>query len=422
MSNLVFPIDIAGALPNLRRKPMFSTGVQTAVSGVELRAAWQSFPRYKYTLSLEFLKSDPVYAEFQRVATAFCGTLGQYDTFLIVDPNDSIAVQTGFGVTDGSSTAFQLQRTLGGVQQNAYWDPQAYPINTLPRSNFLLQSQTINVTPWIASNVTIGVNAIPAPDGTLTADSLIESSSANVSHNIVQVLTGVPNNHGTAFTMSAYVFPGARTLCVLDVRENTGGSLVAVWFDLNAGTVGSNSVGANWSGVSATIAPAGNGWFRVTLTSNNTNLATSFSPSVGTAVTNGALGYPGTSSTVALYVWGVQFETGALAQSYLTTLTIPVRDDPAYWPNFGDGFEPVTEVNSGTLQIYLNNSLQRPGVDYNYEGSGLINFTSTPSNGLFLTWSGMYFRRVRFANDDLELERIFGQLWSGKTVEFISIK
>ena len=49
MSSLVFP-TIIGADIAVTRTPVYSTSIQTAKSGKELRASWWSYPRYRYTI------------------------------------------------------------------------------------------------------------------------------------------------------------------------------------------------------------------------------------------------------------------------------------------------------------------------------------------------------------------------------------
>jgi hypothetical protein len=420
MSNIVFPLDIAGAMPNLKRVPIFATGIQTSSNGSELRASWQSWPRYKYQLQIEVLRSDLVNLEFQRIASSLSSVLGMYDTFLIVDPNDSVALNHGFAVTDGSSTGYQLQRTLGGVRQVNLWDTQTYPIYSTQRANLLLQSQAFDNVGWIKSSCTVGVNADVAPDGTVTADSIIESTASSIQHYLEQIVT-VPAA-AAQYTFSCYVKPGARGWVVLQMNETTGGGFVNAYFNLATGAVGTQVVGSNWSGISTRIQVSNSGWYRLSITSTKTNAATTIQTFVLPSLTNTTDTYAGTVSTVATYVWGAQLETAAAPTAYMPTTSAAVSVNPKFWPNFGDGFEPVVDINPGTLKVYLNGALQTPGSAYNYSGAGLVTFTSAPGGNQALTWSGNYYRRVRFDSDEVSIDRIFGQFWESKQIDFISIK
>lgn len=217
MSNLVFP-TLKGFDITVNRMPVYATLVQVAASGKELRASFQTFPRYKWELTLNFVRQVGFSAatptdEAGTLQRFFMAHLGQWDSFLFSDPYDSSETATPFGVGNGVTTAFQIQRCEPGT----------------------------------------------------------------------------------------------------------------------------------WAG------PAAN-----------------------------------------------------------------------YWPAAGSGFEPIYELN-GAPSIYVNGVLKTAGTDYSIT-NGLVTFTVAPANGLTLTWTGSYYRRVRFADDTLEMERFGSQVWDGKTVKLISVK
>jgi uncharacterized protein (TIGR02217 family) len=111
VSNLVFPA-LAGLLPTISRTPVYSTSIQTAKSGKELRAAWWSYPRYKFNLQFEVLRADSVNQEWQTLFGFIGRHWGSFDPFLFLDPEDNAVTAHPFGAGDGSKTQFQLQRTL----------------------------------------------------------------------------------------------------------------------------------------------------------------------------------------------------------------------------------------------------------------------------------------------------------------------
>jgi uncharacterized protein (TIGR02217 family) len=81
---------------------------------------------------------------------------------------------------------------------------------------------------------------------------------------------------------------------------------------------------------------------------------------------------------------------------------------------------PVTELN-GTPSIYVNGVLKTTPADYSIS-AGLVTFTAAPAAAASLTWTGSYYRRVRFDGDELELERIVTGAWDGKSIRLISVK
>lgn len=114
MSNLIYP-SLPGLTWPVGRTPVYSTGVQSSVSGREVRLSKWAFARYKYKLKYEVLRENAGNTDLQQIAGLFGRMRGQYDTFLFKDsdPAFSIAVNQSFGVGDGATTVFRLARTYG---------------------------------------------------------------------------------------------------------------------------------------------------------------------------------------------------------------------------------------------------------------------------------------------------------------------
>jgi uncharacterized protein (TIGR02217 family) len=102
MSNAIYP-TLAGRGWSILKKPKWSTKVQTAVSGKELRAAFFSYPLYTITN-----------AEYQTLIGFFNARQGSFDNFLFTDDSDNAVTAQSFGTGNGTTTGFQLVRTLGG--------------------------------------------------------------------------------------------------------------------------------------------------------------------------------------------------------------------------------------------------------------------------------------------------------------------
>ena len=112
MSNAVFPSLVGLCFP-VERNPLWSTKVQTGVSGKETRLAFWSYPIWQYALNYDILRSDAAHTELQQLFDFYNARLGPYDTWLFNDPDDNTATAQQFGVGDGTTTVFQLARTLG---------------------------------------------------------------------------------------------------------------------------------------------------------------------------------------------------------------------------------------------------------------------------------------------------------------------
>jgi uncharacterized protein (TIGR02217 family) len=59
---------------------------------------------------------------------------------------------------------------------------------------------------------------------------------------------------------------------------------------------------------------------------------------------------------------------------------------------------------------------------YTSAANGQVTFASAPSVGAQLAWTGGYYFGCRFLQDDLTLEQLVSQLWSGKSVKFTSLR
>lgn len=113
MSNAVFP-TLPGLSWSVRRTPVWKTVSHESVSGMELRAALMTYPRWRFQLSYEFLRSGGGYAELQTLVGFFNQRRGSWDSFLWLDPADSTASWAPFGTGDGATKVFTLSRPLGG--------------------------------------------------------------------------------------------------------------------------------------------------------------------------------------------------------------------------------------------------------------------------------------------------------------------
>lgn len=126
MSNLVFPMPVCGYIKS--REVFTDVLVDTAASGKEYRQAWQTVPRYRYKIAIDVLNSLATgRQDFQKTVGFFSRHYGQLDSFLLTDPEDSSQTLEAFGVGDGTTTAFQLQRSLvldadlAAAASRSYW-------------------------------------------------------------------------------------------------------------------------------------------------------------------------------------------------------------------------------------------------------------------------------------------------------------
>lgn len=126
MSNAVFPV-LAGLEWDRVRAPVFKTLKQESLSGREARAALWPYPKWRYSLSYEILRSETGYAELQSLMGFFLARQGSFDSFLFSDWEDYTVTLQAIGTGNGSATQWQLARTYGGFTDLIY-DIKASPV------------------------------------------------------------------------------------------------------------------------------------------------------------------------------------------------------------------------------------------------------------------------------------------------------
>ena len=178
------------------------------------------------------------------------------------------------------------------------------------RVNLLTYSEDFSNAAWTQSGVTVTTNSTVAPDGTLTADALYETSASG-SHRVTQNAVAPAN---TNCKVSVSLKPNGRTWAIVVL----GGGGNGYYFDLSNLVVGSETGGAGTVS-SPQISLENNGWVRVSL---NFIASDSRGIEVFTSTGNGQFSFTG-DTTKGVYVWGAQLETGSTATRYqsITTAT-----------------------------------------------------------------------------------------------------
>jgi hypothetical protein len=203
------------------------------------------------------------------------------------------------------------------------------------RTNLLVRSEEFDNAAWTKTRVSVAANTIVAPDGTLTADKLVENTDTNT-HRLDVSFTWVS---GTTYTNTLYAKAAERTAFRIQFPAAAFTSVFAD-FDLSAGTVNPAS------GVTASITDVGNGWYRCAVTGTAT--ASTTASILNALLVGGSASYTGNGYS-GLYIWGAQLEAGAFPTSYIPTVASQVTRSVELAVMTGENFSSWYNQAEGTF-------------------------------------------------------------------------
>jgi hypothetical protein len=221
--------------------------------------------------------------------------------------NISVKEVTGGQVSAGTP----LLRTAAINEPRLEYDASGNPLGLLieeARSNLVPYSDLSSGWNWV--NTTDIGGAATAPDGTQTA-TLMRENTAGTAHITLPAVVSA----STSTTASIFAKAGGRRY--LQLTDSTNQPNWAM-FDLEQGVVTEQKA----SGITATIEPYGNGWYRckaaLTLPASGSTTNFVWGSSI-LATTNGLRNVYQGDGTSGIYLWGAQVETGAFPTSYIPT-------------------------------------------------------------------------------------------------------
>lgn len=249
-----------------------------------------SFPAVRPTLSLNFLRTE---------------SLDLRVTF----------ARNSIGTRFNSAGILEF---VGNNQPRFDYDPITFAPKGLlieeERTNLLTYSEQFNDAAWTKANASVTANNTIAPDGTTTADRLVEDT-LNTGHSLAQNGTYAAT---TAYSASVFLKQSGRSWAYIQLATVPFGVTTRAWFDLANGQIGTQT------NCTASITSVGNGWYRCAITATTTVGGVS-SPAIAvhTALSDNNTSYLG-DGTSGIFIWGAQLEAGSFATSYIPTVASQV--------------------------------------------------------------------------------------------------
>jgi len=256
----------------------------------------------------------------------------------------------GAQLSDSASVDPYVYQPVAAPTSTAYYGPRFDydPVTLQPkgllieeqRTNLLTYSEQFDNLAWVAVAAGVAANTAVSPSGATTGDSLVPSG-VSATHYIYQLIA---LTLGASYTMTVYAKPNGYNRFML--RESTTAGYFVV-FDVSTGTV------VNTNSATGTITPAGNGWYRCTMTITApltvaTVMAIINMPNNGTTYANATFTGDGTSG---IYLWGAQLEVGAFATSYIPTVASQVTRAADSASMIGNNFARWYNPNAGTAYV-----------------------------------------------------------------------
>ena len=201
------------------------------------------------------------------------------------------------------------------------------------RTNLFTYSEQFDNSAWSKTRTTVSANSITAPDGTLTADKIIENVGSSQDYILDENVT----SSVATYTYSFFAKAGERKH--IRVSRSTGNQTTFTHYytleDSGTATGGGNieSYANDWYRCygQTEVTSAGNAGFALRLENSSTNSI-----------------YDG-DGTSGFYIWGAQYEQGAFPTSYIPTSGSAVTRNADFATILGNSFDSFYNTQEWTV-------------------------------------------------------------------------
>ena len=213
------------------------------------------------------------------------------------------------GIT-GTTQVTAINNLVTGLKADGLWSKMkaVYPFVTDNR-NLLSYTEDFSNVFWGKQDSTVVSNSTIAPNGTLTADTVIDNT-VNSYHGIIMT-DNINATSGITYTSTIYAKYNGRNI---QLTYDTGqfGAAQYANFDLQNGVLGSVLGGT------ATITSAGNGWYRCSFSRAATSTGTGnriYTLLINSLSATRAQSFIGDAVSGA-FIWGIQLEQSVTPTTY----------------------------------------------------------------------------------------------------------
>ena len=226
-------------------------------------------------------------------------------------------------------------------------------------TNLLTYSHEFDNAAWGKTRASISANAVIGPDGTLSADKLVEAVDVGQDHFTLDSIAGASFTDDASVTFSIYLKQAERTWAKLSMLSK-GNNWVTTSFNLATGAVGTD--GSDSSGISS----AANGFYRCSVTNDIESGGATPLFVVYIAEADNDSNYNG-DGTSGIYLADAQIEQSPIPTSLIVTPGAEVLDDP--------GLTDAGEWTDGDANVTQNAGVGTVA----WDGAGDGNFISADS-------------------------------------------